>query len=174
MYLEKIDVALGIAGAITTFGLCASGSALGMGRAAAATIGAWKKCYAQGKSAPIVLVSYVGAPLTQTLYGLILMIVMTDVMKGTHIPGAGLAIFILGIFAGLGIGLSAWLQGIAGAGASDAQGETGKGLANNLMAMGFVEVVAIFVMAFTYLTLGEFKADTDTPPPVAIEQTVTE
>ena len=176
MSLESIDTALGIAGAVTTLGLCATGSALGVGRAAAAAIGAWKKCYAQGKSAPYILLSYVGAPLTQTLYGMILMFVMTGIVKNPHIPGSGLAVLILGVFAGLGIGFSAWLQGIAGAGAADAQGETGSGLTNNLAALGTVETVAIFTMVFTLIAAGNLKMKADdtaeTPDlPVAIGQT---
>ena len=77
------EIALGIAGAVATLGLSAAGSAFGTGRAASAAIGAWKKCYAQGKQAPFILLSYVGAPITQTLYGMILMFVMIGNLKGT-------------------------------------------------------------------------------------------
>jgi V/A-type H+-transporting ATPase subunit K len=63
---------------------------------------------------------------------------------------------LLAVFAGVGIGLSAWLQGRAAAGAADAQAETGQGLANYFMAIGVVEVVAIFVTIFTYLTIDNF------------------
>ena len=153
MYLENIDNALGIAGAVATLGLCATGSALGTGRAAASAIGAWKKCFAQGKTAPFVLLSYVGAPLTQTLYGMVLMFMMISVIEKPHVPGAGFAMLILGVFAGLGIGVSAYLQGIAAAGAADAQGETGKGFANNIVAIGIIEGVAIFTMAFAFVPI---------------------
>ena len=53
----EINTALGIAGAVIALGLSAFGSALGTGKAAASAIGAWKKCFAQGKQAPFVLLS---------------------------------------------------------------------------------------------------------------------
>jgi V/A-type H+-transporting ATPase subunit K len=53
-----------------------------------------------------------------------------------------------GLFAGIAIGMSAWMQGKAGAGASVALAETGKGLANYLMALGMIETVAVFVFIF--------------------------
>jgi len=37
-----------------------------------AGIGAWKKCFAQNKNAPFILTVFVGAPLSQTIYGMIL------------------------------------------------------------------------------------------------------
>ena len=52
--------------------LAAIGSALGTGVAGMAAIGAWKKVFIQNKAAPFILVAFVGAPLTQTLYGYIL------------------------------------------------------------------------------------------------------
>ena len=47
------------------------GSAVGAGAAAMASIGAWKKCYAQNKAASFLLLAFMGAPLTQAFYGLI-------------------------------------------------------------------------------------------------------
>ena len=38
-------------------GLGAIGSAIGTGTAGAAAIGAWKKCYMQGKAAPFLLLA---------------------------------------------------------------------------------------------------------------------
>ena len=102
----EIDSALCVAGAVCAVGFSAAGSAIGIGKAACAAIGAWKKCYAQNKQAPYILFSYVGAPLTQTLYGMILMFVILGLV-GNCIPGAGVAAVILGIFAGVGIGASA-------------------------------------------------------------------
>ena len=135
------DIALGIAGGIMAMALGAVGSGLGTGAAAAAAIGAWKRCYAQGKQAPFILLSYVGAPITQTLYGMILMFTIKDVAKSPDlIPGSGLAMLLMGAFAGLSLGVSAWLQGRAGAAAADAHGETGSGLSNNLSALGIITV----------------------------------
>jgi V/A-type H+-transporting ATPase subunit K len=115
-------------------------------------VGAWKKCYAANKPAPFILLGLVGAPITQTLYGMILMFIMLGKDKAT---GAGLACVLLGIFAGLGIGLSALFQGRAAAAACDAQAETGQGLTNYFGALGIVETVAIFTMVFTIIALGK-------------------
>jgi len=44
----------------------------------------------------------------------------------------------IGIFGGIAMGFSAWLQGKAGAAASDALAETGQGTANYFMALGII------------------------------------
>ena len=163
-----MDAYMIIAGAIACLGLSAAGSALGTGFAAAAAVGSWKKCYAANKPAPFLLLSFVGAPITQTLYGMILMFIMlgtiTEVkdaagavtaLKATVSAGSGLPMLVLGIFAGLGIGLSALFQGRAGAAACDAQAETNQGFTNYLAALGIVETVAIFTMVFTLIALGK-------------------
>lgn len=163
-----MDAYMIVAGAIACLGLSAAGSAMGTGYAASAAVGAWKKCYAANKSAPFLLLSFVGAPITQTLYGMILMFIMLGKVefvanaegivtgiKPLVSAGAGLPVLIAGIFAGLGIGLSALFQGRAGAGACDAQAETGQGFTNYLAALGIVETVAIFTMVFALIALGK-------------------
>ena len=142
-----------VAGAVACLGLSATGSALGTGFAATAAVGAWKKCYAANKPAPFILLGLVGAPITQTLYGMILMFIML----GLKAQGAGIAVLLLGIFSGLGIGVSALFQGRAGAAACDAQAETGQGLTNYFGALGIVETVAIFTMVFTIIALQSIK-----------------
>ena len=143
--------AMTVAGAIACLSLSAVGSALGTGYAASAAVGAWKKCYAGNKPAPFTLLTFVGFPLSQTLYGMILMFIM----KGkVGVAGAGIPLLVLGIFAGIGIGMSALFQGRAAAAACDAQAETGQGLANYVIALGIVETVAIFVMVFTLIAIG--------------------
>lgn len=161
----SIDPALCIAGAIGVVGLSAAGSAIGIGKAACATIGAWKKCYAQNKPAPYTLFTFVGAPLTQTLYGMILMTMLLSVAKNP-IPGAGFAAVILALTAGAGICASAAFQGQAAAAASDAQAETGKGLTNYLAAIGVIETVAIFVMVFAILCILPLSAPEAVTPAV--------
>jgi V/A-type H+-transporting ATPase subunit K len=142
-----------VAGAVACLGLSATGSALGTGFAATAAVGAWKKCYAANKPAPFILLGLVGAPITQTLYGMILMFIML----GLKAQGAGIAVLLLGIFSGLGIGVSALFQGRAGAAACDAQAETGQGLTNYFGALGIEETVAIFTMVFTIIALQSIK-----------------
>jgi V/A-type H+-transporting ATPase subunit K len=53
-------------------------------------------------------------------------------------------------FGGIAMGASAWWQGRAGAAAADALAETGQGTANYFMALGVIETVALFVLAFIY------------------------
>ncbi len=142
--------ALGRLGAAAALALAAAGSALGTGAAGAAAVGAWKKCYAQSKAAPFLLVAFVGAPLSQTIYGMILM----NNIVGASVEAAMYPALIgAGMFGGLAMGLSAWMQGKAGAGASDALAETGQGFGNYLMALGVIETVALFVMVFIGQTL---------------------
>ena len=152
------DTAMIVAGAIACMGLAGAGSALGTGAAAAAAVGAWKKCYAANKPAPFLLLTFVGAPITQVLYGMIVMNKMLDLLKegaAAVAEGTGVALLVAGIFAGLAIGLSAMFQGRAGAAACDAQSETGQGFSNYLAALGIVETVAIFALVFAYLALGK-------------------
>lgn len=149
----ELSQAMGVAGAVACLALSATGSAFGTGAAAASAVGAWKKCYAQNKTAPFLLLSFVGAPITQTLYGMILMFAMLGKASGENAV-AGPALLILGIFAGLAIGFSALFQGRAGAAACDAQAETGQGLTNYLAALGIVETTAIFTMVFALIAVG--------------------
>ncbi|MDD2597806.1 MAG: V-type ATP synthase subunit K [Kiritimatiellae bacterium] len=145
----ELSQAMGVAGAVACLSLSAIGSVFGTGAAAASAVGAWKKCYAQNKAAPFLLLSFVGAPITQTLYGMILMFTMFEK------AAAGPVMLIIGSFAGLAIGLSALFQGRAGAVACDAQAETGQGLTNYLAALGIVETTAIFTMVFTLIAVGK-------------------
>lgn len=139
-------LALGKMGGAAALGLSALGSALGAGAAAPAAIGVWKKCYAQKKVAPFMLLAFIGAPLSQTIYG---MIVMNKILEGAvKVPANWMDLVGVGIFSGAALGASAWMQGVAGAAAADALGETGQGAGNYLMALGIIETVAIFVLVF--------------------------
>ena len=135
-------------GVASVLALSALGSALGTGVAGMATVGAWKKAFAQNKAASFILVAFVGAPLTQTIYGMIIMNRMAEIAaKGTYLWGVG-------ILCGIAIGASALMQGKAAAVAADAMGETGKGFANYIVVLGIIETVALFVMAFIMGALG--------------------
>jgi V/A-type H+-transporting ATPase subunit K len=127
-------------------GLSALGSAAGAGVAGMAAIGAWKKCFIQNKPVPFILVAFAGAPLTQTIYGFILMNVLaaTTRLNGFQLLG-------LGLFAGLAIGASAFAQGSCSASASDAYAETEQGFGNYMLIIGLCETVALFVMVFAML-----------------------
>ena len=97
-----------------------------------------------------------GAPITQTLYGMILMFTMLGKV-GKVAAGSGVPVLVAGVFAGLAIGLSALFQGRAAAAACDAQAETNQGFTNYLAALGIVETVAIFAMVFALIALGSVK-----------------
>ena len=142
---------MGRMGAVAAMALAAAGSALGTYSAGAGAVGAWKKLLAQGKPAPFTLFTFVGAPLSQTIYGMILMITMTGKADAGYNPWALLGV---GIAAGIRIGASAYGQGRAGAHCADALAETGQGFSNYLAVIGIVETVAIFVLVFTILALG--------------------
>ena len=140
---------LGYFGAACVLGIAAIGSAIGIGIAGQAAIGAWKRCYMNNKPAPFILTVFAGAPLTQTIYGFLLMQTMIGkVAEGAMQDGAALA---LGIFSGLAMAVSAISQGKAGAAGSDALGETGKGFSQYLMVVGLCETVALFAMVFSFL-----------------------
>lgn len=132
--------------------LAAVGSALGTGVAGMAAVGAWKKAFSQNKAAPFALVAFVGAPLTQTIYGMILRNQIINANLGANAEAYAFQV-ILGILAGLAIGASAFMQGKAGARASDALAETGKGFGQYIMVLGIIETVALFVMVFCMMAL---------------------
>ena len=135
-------------GLSASLAFAAMGSGLGAGFAGMAAIGAWKKAFAQNKAASFMIVAFVGAPLTQTVYGYIVMNKMTELTaKGSYLWG-------IGVFCGIAMGISALMQGKAGAVAADALGETGKGFGNYIIVIGIIETVALFVMAFSLGLLG--------------------
>ena len=141
---------IGLIGIGAALALAAVGSALGAGSAGMAAIGAWKKCFIQNRPAPFMLIAFVGAPLTQTIYGFILMNSLNQAaaaMDPMKLLGAG-------VLGGIAMGFSAWFQGKAGAVASDALAESGKGFGNFIMVLGLVETVALFVMVFLLGIIG--------------------
>ncbi len=141
--------ALAEAGGVAALSLAAIGSAVGAGVAGMSAAGCWKKCYAQNKAAPFILVVFIGAPLSQTIYGMILMNAIRNAQSFVSWP----AMMMTGILGGIALGVSAWYQGKAGAACADAQAETGQGFGNYLMTIGIVETVALFVLVFSLGTL---------------------
>lgn len=134
---------IGLLGFSASISLAAIGSAVGMGVAGMAAVGAWKKCYLQNKTPPFLLIVFIAAPLTQTIYGMILM----SKLVGAVVT-AGIAKLGVGVFGGIGMGFSAFFQGKVGAAAADSLAETGKGAGQYIIALGLVESVALFVMVF--------------------------
>ena len=133
--LESTQQALTLAGSFCAMGFAAIGSAYGCGVAGAAAVGGWKKCYVQGKPAPFQLSAFAGAA-----------------------PEMWAVCLIIGIVCGCAIAASAVFQGRAAAAACDSFSETGQGFANDLMAIGIIEAVAIFAMLFAFMLLGKVPA----------------
>ncbi|MCK5675425.1 MAG: V-type ATP synthase subunit K [Verrucomicrobia bacterium] len=141
-------------GGVAAFSLAAIGSALGTGTAAMAGIGAWKKCYLQGKTAPFILLVFIGAPLSQTIYGLLMLINFNKIASTEAAATIWPAVLGAGIIGGIAVGFSAWYQGKTSAAANDSIAETGQGLTNCIISIGIVETVALFV---TFLIGMAFK-----------------
>ena len=137
---------LGQIGIGACLGIAAIGSATGAGIAGRAAISAWKRRLMQNKPLPFVLVAFAGAPLTQTIYGFILMQTLfnTQNLNVSQVLG-------LGLFSGIGMGVSAMAQGAAAGAACDAYTETGQGFGNYMLILGLCETVALFAMVFSML-----------------------
>lgn len=135
---------IGMIGVAAVLGLSAIGSAIGAGIAGQAAIGAWKRNYLANKPASFLLVVFAGAPLTQTIYGFIL---LQRMMASTKDP---FLLLSAGVIGGIAMGMSAIAQGLASASSCDAFGETGKGFGQYITVVGLCETVALFVMAFTF------------------------
>lgn len=143
--------ALAIGVGYVAVGLAAVGSAIGAGTAGAAAIGAWKKCYQQGKAAPFLLIAMVGAPLSQTIYAMLMMVLSKQAI--VEKPQFALAYICLGLLGGIAQMVSAIFQGKCGANGCVSFAETGKGFANYLIVLGVVETCAIFALVFSFMAM---------------------
>ncbi len=103
--------------------LAAIGSGIGAGIAGQAAIGAWKRNYLANKPASFLLMIFAGAPLTQTIYGFILMGAMKS---STNDPALLMA---MGIAGGAALHVRRG-TGKASAASCDDFGDTGKGFGN--------------------------------------------
>ncbi len=141
---------LGEIGAVAALGLGALGSCMGIGAAGQAAAGAWAKESRAGRTLSFTYIILLGMPLSQTLYAMIVMTNVQPVFENmqTSVSDSGLLLGI-GLAAGIGEMLSAWIQGLIGAAGIRAMSEgEGKGFAFIIIAMGIVETVGIFVMVF--------------------------
>jgi V/A-type H+-transporting ATPase subunit K len=145
LFLGQLGMALAV-------GMAAVGSSLGAGAAGMSAAGAWAKDAKAGKGLRFIYIVLVSAPITQTVYGFLVMFQMADKLKVAE-ANAGLLLGI-GIATGLGEMLSAWMQGAIGAAGcrmlSDAEG---KGFAFVLIALGIAETVGIFTLVFMSILL---------------------
>lgn len=138
----------GLLATALSMGIAAIGSVIGIGYAGQAAIGAWKKCYLNNKAAPFILTVFAGAPLTQTIYGFLL---MQQMRSSSADP---MFLLGLGIASSIAMALSAIFQGKAGASGADALAETGKGFSQYITVVGLCETVALFALVFSMVALG--------------------
>ncbi|RPI66067.1 MAG: V-type ATP synthase subunit K [Geobacteraceae bacterium] len=133
------------------------GSAIGIGAVGQAAAGAWAKEAREGKTLNFSYIILIGMPLSQTIYGFILVLVgFTPLVTGDNPVTAqhGGTLLGIGLAGGLAEFFSAWIQGLIGAGACRALSEgEGKGLVFMIIAMGIVETVGLFGFVFLLLVL---------------------
>ena len=149
-FAGQLSIGLVLAGA-------AMGSALGIGAAGRAATGAWAKEAQADKPLNFSYIILIGMPLSQTIYGFILMLVgISPLVIGDNPVTAQHAgtLFGIGLAGGVAELFSAWMQGLIGAGAIRALSEgEGKGLVFMIIAMGIVETVGLFGFVFLLLVL---------------------
>ena len=98
-----------------------------------------------GQKAATALLIFVGAPLSQVIYGMIL---KNNIAEANLDPDSYLWQTIIGLGAGAAMAGSAIFQGKAGARACDAIASGASDIAKYIMIIGIVETVALFVMIF--------------------------
>jgi V/A-type H+-transporting ATPase subunit K len=131
---------LGYAGCACAVGISAMGSSIGCGIAGAASHGVMAKVEeGHGK-----FIGLSAAPSSQTIYGIVLMFVLLGKLKAE----AGLAILGIGLFCGIGIMVSAILQGKVAATGILASSKKPEIFGKCFAAVGIVESFALFSMVF--------------------------
>jgi V/A-type H+/Na+-transporting ATPase subunit K len=138
------------------FGMGAMGSALGIGAAGQAAAGAWAKEAREGRPLSFTYVILLGMPLSQTLYGFILMLIGLAPRVADPAIAAGSGGMLLSVALGGGIALlfSAWMQGKIAAAACRALSEAdGQGLAFMIIALGIAETTGLFGFVFLLMVL---------------------
>ncbi len=145
------QLALGLVLALATIG-----SAIGIGTVGQAAAGAWAREARAGKPLSFTYVILIGLPLSQTIYGAILMLIgLRDRVYAPELlmDNAG-ALLGIGLAGGIAQLFSAWYQGRIGAAACRALSEGGgEGVAFMIIAMGIAETVGLFAFVFLLMVL---------------------
>lgn len=147
---------LGQLGFALPLGLGAIGSSLGVGAAGRAAAGAWAKEAKAGTKMNFLYVALTGMPLSQTIYGFVLMLVVlkTNVYSPEFLAANAGALFSIGLACGLGEMFSAWMQGVIGAAGIRAMSEAeGKPFTFTIIAMGIAETVGLFAFVFMFMMM---------------------
>jgi V/A-type H+-transporting ATPase subunit K len=140
----------------TVLALSTIGSAIGIGIVGQAAAGAWAKEARAGRPLSFTYVILVGLPLSQTIYGAILMLIgLRDRIYDPAILADNVGVLLgIGVAGGLAQLFSAWFQGRIGAAACRALSEGGgQGLAFMIIAMGIAETVGLFAFVFLLMVL---------------------
>jgi len=147
------NIFLGQLGAVLSLFVAAVGSCLGVSAAGTSAAGAWAKDARAGKPLRFIYIVMVSAPITQTVYGFLVMLQIVDKLGGG--VASGITLLGIGLATGIGEMISAWVQGIIGAGGCRMISEAdGKGFALVVIAIGIAETVGIFVLIFMSILLG--------------------
>lgn len=140
---------LGYAGCACSLGLSALGSSIGCGIAGAASHGVMAKVdEGHGK-----FIGMSAAPSSQTIYGIVLMFVLLGKVNS----GAGLALFAIGFFCGLGIMVSGIYQGKVAATGILASSKKPEIFGKCFAAVGITESFALFSMVFGLIVAGSIS-----------------
>ncbi|MCI0514846.1 ATP synthase subunit C [candidate division KSB1 bacterium] len=140
---------LGYMGPAMALSLSAIGSSLGCYVATAASHGAMEN----EKVDPSVhgkLIALSAFPSSQTIYGIVLMFLLINKVATPEIIswGIGFSVFSLGLFGGVSIGTSAFMQGKACATAIKATAKNPSVFGKTAAGPGMIESYAIFTMVF--------------------------
>lgn len=147
------NVFLGQLGMGLAVGMAALGSSLGAGAAGMSAAGAWAKDAKAGKALRFIYIICVAAPITQTLYGFIVLTQMAPKLAAADKLGG--ILFAIGLATGIGELASAWVQGLIGAaGCRMLSDSDGKGFAFVIIALGIAETVGLFTMVFMIFLIG--------------------
>lgn len=146
-----IDLLLGKMALGLVMGFGGLGSSLGVLAAGNAACGGWAKQGKDGKPLSGTFSAIVGMPVSQTLYCLILYIMMNAY---TNVPENGPVLFGVALGVGMCQLISAYAQGNIGAAGVRCLTETdGKGFGNIVVAMGIAESIALFALVVGILIL---------------------
>jgi V/A-type H+/Na+-transporting ATPase subunit K len=146
MTLTTILSTIGFGSHAITVGLGGLGSAIGTGIAASGAIGLWKQSIKEKKKLPPLALAMVGMPLSQIIYGMIFM----NVVTGAALPAStDVNLMIVSLFVGVAIAASAIMQGKAGAAAcANLAVDSKQGAGMYIAVMGIIETVALLAMVF--------------------------
>lgn len=133
-------------------GMAAIGSLIGCCHAGAAALACWKRAYQENKPAAFVLSIFAGAPLSQTIYAMILMMMLAG--KTSQENPQLLSHLCMGVFGGVILMVSGIYQGKIGAYACDMfSSANNKGFGNAITVVGIVETVALFATIFAAMAI---------------------